>query len=76
MRKNQFPFLIGILGSILGVFIGFVEFSIGESIRELIGNKEDPTTLGILTMVLSAIALASSIYGYLKQEPSKNIIIR
>ena len=75
MRKNQFPFLIEILGSILGVFVGFVEFSIGESIRELIGNKEDPTTLGILTMVLSAIALASSIYGYLKQEPSKNIII-
>ncbi|TFG15772.1 MAG: hypothetical protein EU535_00830 [Promethearchaeota archaeon] len=75
MMKKRFSFLVGVLGSILGVIIGFIEFSIGSSIGEWIGNKEDPMTLGIITMLLSIIALTSSLYGYLKQEFSKNLIL-
>lgn len=75
MSIKRFPFLIGILGSILGIIVGFIEFSIGSSIPELIGNKEDSITLGIVTMLLCTLALASNLHGYFKKEPSKNIII-
>lgn len=59
MEKRAFQF--GVLGGILGVAAGAVELSIGTRILPWIGNKESPVVLGLVTMVLSGVALVSII---------------
>lgn len=49
------------LGAGLGVIAGVLDVAVGASIRGWIGNKLDPTPLGFLTVILSAIALAGAI---------------
>jgi len=51
----------GIVGGVLGVVAGLVELSVGSSIRSWIGDKEDPTRLGVVTIVLASIALAAAL---------------
>jgi hypothetical protein len=51
---------LGRVGGVLGLVAGIVEVTAGSSIRPWIGNKNDPTRLGIVTVVLAAIALASA----------------
>lgn len=53
--------LIGIVGGTLGLVAGFVELTVGPSIRSWVGNKEDTTRLGLATLVLAAIALAGAL---------------
>lgn len=51
----------GILGSALGILAGLIELSIGAQIRPWIGNKENPTALGLVTLLLSGLALGAII---------------
>jgi hypothetical protein len=44
----------------LGVLAGVLEISIGPSIRDWVGNKQDTTRLGLTTIGLSAVALAAA----------------
>jgi hypothetical protein len=44
----------------LGVLAGVLEISIGPSIRDWVGNKQDTTRLGLTTIALSAVALAAA----------------
>lgn len=55
-------------GSTLGILAGLIEFRIGAQIRPLIGNKENPAVLGLVTILLSGLALATFIVAR-KQEP-------
>jgi hypothetical protein len=52
---------LGILGGALGLLAGLVELAAGPSIRSWVGNKEDTTRLGLLTLLLAAIALAAAL---------------
>lgn len=56
---GKFTIQLGKLGSALGVFAGIIEVSIGTKILPWIGNKENPALLGIITILLSAIAFVS-----------------
>lgn len=49
------------LGAVLGVLAGVVDVAVGSSIRGWIGNKLDPTPLGLVTIILSAVALAGAV---------------
>jgi hypothetical protein len=53
--------LLGVVGGTLGVTAGLVELVAGPMMREWVGNKQDTTRLGIATVVLAAIALASAL---------------
>lgn len=50
---------IGKLGSSLGALVGVIELSIGTRILSWIGNKENPFVLGLVTVILSMVALFS-----------------
>ncbi|MFX0073023.1 MAG: hypothetical protein ACFFAO_18250 [Candidatus Hermodarchaeota archaeon] len=73
LRKKSL--LISIGGAVLGILVGLIEFTIGPSIRNLIGNKEDPLTLGIITMLLSSIIFFAGLYEYRSKESPKNVTI-
>jgi drug/metabolite transporter (DMT)-like permease len=49
------------LGATLGVLAGVVDVAVGSSIRGWIGNKLNPTPLGLITVLLSAVALAGAV---------------
>ena len=49
---------LGTWGAMLGMLAGLVELSIGSQIRPWIGDKENPVVLGIVTLLLSGMALA------------------
>jgi hypothetical protein len=51
---------VGALGGALGLIAGLVELSAGPMVREWVGSKQDTTRLGIATVVLATIALASA----------------
>ncbi len=61
----------GLLGSALGILAGLIELSFGAQIRPWIGNKENPALLGLLTILLSGIALINFIVMR-NQEPQTN----
>ncbi|MEO8966444.1 MAG: hypothetical protein ABI355_02535 [Solirubrobacteraceae bacterium] len=48
------------VGAVLGVLAGIVGVAVGPSIRNVVGNKLDTTTLGFATIALSAIAVAAT----------------
>lgn len=48
-------------GAGLGVAAGAIDVAVGSSIRPWVGNKLDPTRLGLGTIALSAIALTAAI---------------
>lgn len=54
---------LGRVGAALGMLAGLLEMTVGASIREAIGNKENPVALGVVTLVLSTVALATSEVG-------------
>ena len=51
---------LGIWGATLGMLAGLIELGIGSQIRPWIGNKENPAVLGLVTMLLSGMALAAA----------------
>ena len=48
---------------------GAVEVSVGSTIRPWIGNKNDPTRLGFVTIVLAAIAVSSAVGLAVSRRP-------
>ena len=52
---------LGLVGGALGTLAGVVELTVGASIRSWIGDKHDPTRLGLVTVALSLVALASAL---------------
>lgn len=52
---------LALVGATLGLAAGIVELTVGASIRPWIGDKHDPARLGVVTIVLSLIALAAAI---------------
>jgi hypothetical protein len=52
---------LGRIGGFVGLAAGTVELTVGSSIGPWIGDKNDPTRLGIVTVVLSAVALAAAV---------------
>ncbi len=63
---------LGVSGSVLGILAGFVELSVGAQIRPWIGNKESPEALGLLTLILSSIALAAVLSAHRHETPTDN----
>lgn len=49
---------LGICGGALGILAGAVQWAFGSDIPELSGDKLHPVQLGILTIALSALAMA------------------
>ncbi len=52
---------LAVLGATFGLLAGVVDVAVGSSIRSWIGNKLDPTPLGVVTVILSAVALAGAV---------------
>jgi hypothetical protein len=52
---------LGAIGGALGVTAGLAELLAGPAIRSWVGDKEDTTRLGIATVALAAVALASAL---------------
>ncbi len=63
---------LGRFGAALGMLAGLLEMTVGASIREAIGNKENPIALGAVTLVLSAVALTASEVGRRAEPRSTN----
>jgi hypothetical protein len=59
---------LGIIGSALGIVAGLVEASVGADIREWIGDKSSPFPLGIVTIVLSLVALGAALVA--RRQPT------
>jgi hypothetical protein len=64
---NALGYRLGAAGAILGVVAGMVQWAFGKDIPDWTGNKLHPVQLGIITIVLSLVALAS--VGYLTRHP-------
>ena len=62
---------LGIWGAALGMLAGLVELGMGPQIRPWIGNKENPAILGLVTILLSGMALAAAAVAR-KQEANTN----
>jgi hypothetical protein len=60
-RLDRVAGRLAVLGAALGVLAGVVDVAVGSSIRGWIGNKLDPTPLGLVTIILSAVALAAAV---------------
>ncbi len=52
---------LALAGASLGVLAGLLEITIGPSVRDWVGNKQDTTRLGLTTTALSAIALIAAV---------------
>ena len=62
---------LGIWGASIGMLAGLIELGIGSQIRPWIGNKENPAVLGLVTILLSGMALAAVTVAR-KQESQTN----
>jgi hypothetical protein len=62
----------GILGSALGILAGLIELSIGAQIRPWIGNKENPAVLGLVTLLLSGMALMAVMSARKLETPTSD----
>jgi hypothetical protein len=53
--------VLAVAGASLGIAAGLVELTAGASIRSWVGNKQDTTGLGVVTIALAAIALGAAL---------------
>ncbi|MCU0308183.1 MAG: hypothetical protein MUE51_10545 [Thermoleophilia bacterium] len=53
---------LGLAGAALGVVVGLLELTIGADIRSWVGDKSDTTRLGLVTLILALIALATALW--------------
>ena len=60
-EAHELPSRLGIAGAALGIVAGVIQWSLGAEIPELTGNKLHPVQLGIITIVLSLVAMAASL---------------
>lgn len=54
---------MGTVGAVLGVLAGTVQWAAGEEIPDWTGNKLHPVQLGIITILLSLLALGSVLFA-------------
>jgi hypothetical protein len=59
-RADHLAGRLAAAGATLGIVAGLLELTIGPSIREWVGDKQDTTRLGLTTIVLSSAALAAA----------------
>ena len=60
---------LGTWGAALGILAGLVELGFGTYIRAWIGDKQNPVFLGIVTLLLSSLALTALLFAS-KQTPT------
>jgi hypothetical protein len=60
-RRNQLDGRLALAGAALGILAGLLELTVGPSVREWVGDKQDTTRLGLSTIVLSAVALTAAL---------------
>lgn len=58
--NDAIPIRLAFAGASLGIVVGLIELTVGPSMLDWVGNKQDTTRLGLTTAVLSAIALAAA----------------
>jgi hypothetical protein len=64
---------LGVAGALLGIAAGAVQWAVGDEIGDWTGNKLHPVQLGIITIVLSGVALACVQYLARRREvPDRN----
>ncbi len=63
---------LGTWGAALGILAGLVELSFGSHIRPWIGNKENPVALGIITLLLSSLALTALLFASKRDPMTRN----
>jgi hypothetical protein len=59
-KSDRLAGRLALAGASLGVLAGLLELTIGPSVREWVGDKQDTTRLGLTTAVLSAVALVAA----------------
>lgn len=69
---GKLPFQLGKLGSMLGILAGLMEMCIGVRILSWIGNKQNPTILGLITFFLSGVAFLSVVSARKRVKPSND----
>lgn len=62
----------GAFGSALGLLAGLIELTIGAQIPPWIGNKENPAILGVVTFLLSGMALGAIVSARSLELPSND----
>jgi hypothetical protein len=72
-RQDRLAGWLAVAGASLGLLAGLLELTIGPSIRDWVGNKQDTTRLGLTTMLLSAVALAAA--GALRGRSHRRVAI-
>ncbi|WP_353651338.1 hypothetical protein ABLG96_10875 [Nakamurella sp. A5-74] len=60
-RTYRSAAVLGVAGGVLGILAGLVQLSFGSRIGTWGGQKTDPVGLGLLTMMLGAVAVASAL---------------
>jgi hypothetical protein len=70
---NKLARRLGTWGAALGMLAGLVELGIGSLIRPWIGDKENPVVLGIVTLLLSGLALAATILASKRGALTQNV---
>jgi hypothetical protein len=56
---------LAVAGATLGIIAGLIDIAVGASIRDWVGDKLHTTTLGVATVILSALALLAAV-GWLR----------
>jgi hypothetical protein len=62
---------LGTWGAALGMLVGLIELGFGAQIRTWIGNKENPAILGVVTFLLSGMAL-KAVLEFRKRDMQTN----
>ena len=72
-RQDRLAGWLALAGASLGALAGLLELTIGPSIRDWVGNKQDTTRLGWTTIILSLVALAAAIA--IRRRPDRRVAI-
>lgn len=59
-RSDRRAGQLALAGASMGVLAGLLELTIGPSVLDWVGNKQDTTRLGLTTAILSAVALVAA----------------
>ncbi len=57
--RRRIGLWLGTVGAVLGVVAGIVQWAAGAEIPDWTGNKLHPVQLGVITILLSSMALAA-----------------
>jgi hypothetical protein len=65
--------VLGLIGGALGVIVGMIQAIFGARAPNWTGNKADPTALGLLTILLSAVSVLSALI-LLHRQPISTLL--